>query len=436
LLSQSHDTDADADGGSRHSGGGSGGAQAVLSALQRSGSWPSAFASSWNQPWLIRARSDEELAIKVAYLGCLLQDAYWKIGGHAAAITFGGRRQQRCGPYPGYAEQWFRYTSNARRLELWHVSPMLAQPDMPEISTSISPEPATGPPVPVRRAFSDLAEGSVVLGLGLWVPWEVPSKLLWFTVPRSLPHSWGRQVAQLASLFDTLRDGICHATADTSAPPSTALWLRTSFSVLLDRLDLAETTAELGEIAQGLATMIHLVRVARARGAEESAQRRQRQRQRQLQQQRDAAEGGELGLEEEEEEAGWQAVTYNEYTPDWRHSGEQQTAAAAEGGGGADLRHERALGKASVGYSRAAKAAAAAADSNSNGSSGTQDGRGGGGGIRYRREEGSCGQRKVQVWHGQRGWSSTLYDGDEPGKPWPEHKRSLRVPPAYSSSKG
>ena len=46
------------------------------------------------QPWLVRARSDAELTVKVAYLGCLLQDPYWSIGGHAAAITFGARREQ------------------------------------------------------------------------------------------------------------------------------------------------------------------------------------------------------------------------------------------------------------------------------------------------------------------------------------------------------
>ena len=244
-----------------------GAGQAVLTALQRGG----VYASDWSQPLLIRARTSAEFSIKLAYLACLLQDSYWAIGGHVTAITFGGRRYQRCGPYPGYAEQSFRYAANARAFELWHTSPTVAPPCMPlrpGLSTSVRPEPVDGPAVPTRRAFDELADGSVVLGLGLWVPWEVPAKLLWFVVPRSLPHTWGRQVAQLASLFDTLRDGICRASKKAMGP---SLGLRTAFSVLVDRLALTTSVSELGELAKALASLIHLVRIAGANDAERQA---------------------------------------------------------------------------------------------------------------------------------------------------------------------
>lgn len=231
LLSTDEPADKDMKHNNRGGGGGpegSSGSAAVLSAFGRSNSngcgdgYPSVSAyGEWQKPWLVRAKSDAELTTKVAYLGCLLQDPYWSIGGHAAAITFGARREQRCGPYPGYGEQWFRYATGARGLELWHISPMVANPEMP--TTAGHWNPATGPSVPTRKRFGALEEGSVVLGVGLWVPAEVPSTLLWYTIPRSLPHAWSRQLAQLASLLDTLRNGICRAPADTAAPPRTQL---------------------------------------------------------------------------------------------------------------------------------------------------------------------------------------------------------------------
>lgn len=73
-------------------------------------------------------------------------------------------------------------------------------------------------------------------------------------------------------------------------------WLRTAFSVLLDRLDLSETIAELGAIAQAAATIIHLIRVARAQGAANTYRN---------------AGGG--------EREAWQAVTFEEYTREWKH---------------------------------------------------------------------------------------------------------------------
>ena len=263
--------------------------QVVLTALERGG----VYASNWGQPWLIRARTSAEFSIKIAYLACLLQDSYWAIGGHVTAITFGGRRYQRCGPYPGYAEQSFRYAANARAFELWHTSPTVAPPCMPlrpGLSTSVRPEPVDGPAMPTRRVFDELADGSVVLGLGLWVPWEVPAKLLWFVVPRSLPFAWGRQVAQLASLFDTLRDAICR-TSKKATEPWTSLGLRTAFSVLVDRLALTTSVIELGELAKALASLIHLVRTVRTNDAERQA--------------RAAGSKGAVA-----EEKSWQPVTY------------------------------------------------------------------------------------------------------------------------------
>ena len=241
--------------------------QAVLSARERTVDGAGALAS-WERPWLVRARSEPELTAKVAYLGCLLQTPYWAVGGHAAAISFGTRREQRVGPYPGYCEQWFRYDAQARGLELWHANPLAVQPEPVGlgsglVNNSVAPDPLSvdGPAIPERRAFDNLADGSVVLACGLWSPFAVPASLLWWTIPRSLPHAWPRQLGQLYSLLNTLRDGLCHTGegGEGAIPKPMALWLRTAFSVLLDRIDLSETLEELGNIAEAVQTLIHLV---------------------------------------------------------------------------------------------------------------------------------------------------------------------------------
>jgi hypothetical protein len=180
--------------------------------------------SGWGVPLLVRARSEPELATKVAFLGCVLQDPYWRPGGHAAALVFGADRAQRVGPFPGYCEQHFRYEACARSLELWHVDASAAHAP-PTMLPPLYPDAARAPAVaagpagagaggcPRRCEWGALPEGAVVLCRGLWHHEHLPVSQLWFTIPRELPAAgvWERMLADLSARLEGWRQRLALA---------------------------------------------------------------------------------------------------------------------------------------------------------------------------------------------------------------------------------
>lgn len=224
----------------------------IVGAFQRTGD---GCLRQWSSPWLISAASLDELTIKVAYIGCLLQERHWCAGGHAAAVVFGVNRHQRVGPFPGLCEQWFRYPATARYLELWHIGAAAARTlnatPIPLYPSTDAPRASAGPALPTRREWADLTNGCVVLGRGVWRPETMPSRVLWYCIPHTLPAAWPQQLTQLEALLGRWRDSIGECKG-SSMPQPVSRWVRTAFSIALDRLDRAQSTQDMMEITQAI----------------------------------------------------------------------------------------------------------------------------------------------------------------------------------------